>query len=61
MSLVVEVALGSLLWVDGRRWDEFGSSVVSEADFPVAVVDFAVVPAAEQDGVVEVGLAAVLP
>jgi hypothetical protein len=36
-------------------WDEFGSSVGSEADLPVVVVDDAVVVPAQEDTVVDVG------
>ena len=47
--------------VDPGGWDEFRESVVVYADFPGGVVDDAVVAAAQQDEIVEVGGAAVGP
>src|SRR5215475_8882609 len=44
-----------------RRWNEFGSPVGGESDFPVAVVDEPVMVAAEGDGVVQIGRAAIDP
>ena len=60
-ALVVGVAAGCLGGVDVGGWDEVGLVVGSDSYGPVAVVSQLVVVAAEGDGVVLVGGAAVLP
>lgn len=52
--MVVEVAAGALVVVEGGRWDEVGLPIGSGTDLPagVRVVDELVVVAAEQDQVV---------
>src|SRR5262249_41966619 len=51
-SRVVKVSSGLLAGIYVRWRDEFGSSVGSESDLPVAVVDQPVVVPAEGNGVV---------
>src|SRR3954449_12047290 len=50
-GVVVGVAAGCLVGVDPGWWGVFGGAVGVEVDGPVFLVDFAVVPAAEQDRV----------
>lgn len=52
---------GGVVGVDVWWWGEFGEAVGVEADGPLSAVDAAVVSAAEQDGVVEVGVPAGCP
>ena len=59
-AVVVVVAAGGLGAVDGPGWGVPGGAV-GEFELPLAVVEQGVVSAAEQGGVVEVGVAALVP
>jgi hypothetical protein len=55
------VSSGCPVGVDPGWWQEFGESVVADADLPAAVVDDSMVMAAEQDQVVHVSGFAIGP
>src|SRR6266545_307155 len=61
VGVVAVVAAGVLVGVDPGGWGEFGQAVAGDADGPVLVVCGVVVSGAEEDGVVQVGGAAVGP
>src|SRR6266545_7732227 len=61
VGFVAVVAAGVLFGVDPGGWGEFGQAVAGDADGPVLVVCGVVVSGAEEDGVVQVGGAAVGP
>src|SRR6266498_3038113 len=60
-GFVAVLAAGVLFGVDPGGWGEFGVAVGGDADGPVLVVCGVVVAGAEQDGVEQVGGAAVGP